>query len=261
MQAAVGDSRVTDGSSSSSPGATVAPGGAATPQRARRRVAPLLRRAAPRSQWRVRRARASRYRCFRPTGPSIRSPSADMRWPLLSEGSCSLPTWECCHYWTTQSPRMLHRRRSRPTGGLCSTALGGRCFFRHVRGTPTITRESPTTAAPAGCLGCKGCCGVLVWVDPHPRRVGTKIMRARPASRHKNKQDYTSLTQSPEFAGSGGAACSRTSLAASSAASPLRSDPIPSDPILSHPMTRPTIRCAPGEMLQPAGAQSAADLL
>jgi len=57
-----------------------------------------------------------------------------------------------------------------------------------VRGTPTTTRESPTTAAPAGCFGCKGCCGVLVRVDPHPRRVGTKIMRVRSASRHKNEK-------------------------------------------------------------------------
>ena len=57
-----------------------------------------------------------------------------------------------------------------------------------MRGTPTTTRESPTTAAPAGCFGCKGCCGVLVRVDPHPRRVGTKIMRVRSASRHKNEK-------------------------------------------------------------------------
>ena len=46
-----------------------------------------------------------------------------------------------------------------------------------VRGTPTTTREPPTAAAPAGCFGRSGCCGVLVWVDPHPRRVVTQIMR------------------------------------------------------------------------------------
>ena len=32
----------------------------------------------------------------------------------------------------------------------------------------TTTREPPTTAAPAGCFGRSRCCGVLLWVDPHP---------------------------------------------------------------------------------------------
>ena len=36
-----------------------------------------------------------------------------------------------------------------------------------------------------------------MWVDPHPRRVGTKIMRVRSASRHKKRAHHTSLTQSP----------------------------------------------------------------
>ena len=63
-----------------------------------------------------------------------------------------------------------------------------------VRGAPTTTRESPTTAAPAGCFGCKGLCGVLVWVDPHPRRVGTKIMRVRSASRHKNEKVFSPIS-------------------------------------------------------------------
>ena len=91
--------------------------------------------------------------------------------------------------WIWGLSRLARSVTARAVGWLGLAASDEQGHLR-VRGTPTTTRESPTTAAPAGCFGCKGCCGVLVWVDPHPRRVGTKIMRVRSASRHKNEKVF-----------------------------------------------------------------------
>ena len=102
-----------------------------------------------------------------------------------------------------------------------------------VRGTPTTTtRESPTTAAPAGCFGRSGCCDVLVWVDPHPRRVSTKIMRVRSASRHKNIHVSSSLTRFSHHNFLGSAELLAVVLTRCLPA-PVRSDPSPAHPIPS----------------------------
>ena len=99
-------------------------------------------------------------------------------WPTCAGAALRAAPSERGWATTGTSPRVL------VLAGACSTSTA---WAGHAA---TTTRESPTTAAPAGCFGCKGCCGVLVWVDPHPRRAGTKIMRVRSTSRHKNEKVF-----------------------------------------------------------------------
>ena len=76
----------------------------------------------------------------------------------------------------TNAIRLRHRPATAPQGST------------KVSGAPTPTRDPRATAARAA-----GAAVFLCAVDPHPhpRRVmGTKMLRARSASRHKNKSQY-----------------------------------------------------------------------